>query len=174
MYSKYSSPVKFLTRVAVVIFVFGFFLFSNVPTALAAWGNWGNNNLDKKVETLPNIEKKAAKATKTSPYELNKYSSNINQGLNEIQGTSDMDKMKRPDSTLPIVKDMEKNLKNSQENASNAINSTLDDAGNSLDTNLEKASNAISDLAEKAGNTTESIKDQVGKTLNGVQDKMKN
>jgi hypothetical protein len=51
MYSKYSSPVKVLTRVAVVLFVFGFFLFSNVPIALAAWGN-NSNNLDKSVELL--------------------------------------------------------------------------------------------------------------------------
>ncbi|MGL5510834.1 MAG: hypothetical protein ACRDB1_14525 [Microcoleaceae cyanobacterium] len=185
MNSKYSSPVKVLTRVAVVLFVFGFFLFSNVPIALAAWGN---NNLDKSVETLPNIEEKAEKATKSSPYDLNQYETKSNQGLNEIQGTSDRDKMNRSDNTLPIVNDVEKNLKNAQISAANGVDSTLDKAGNAVDSNVKKAGKAIDSLTKKVGdkadsiksevdkkaaNATDSMKKQVGKTANDVQDKMK-
>jgi hypothetical protein len=101
---------QFLKRFLVVFVVCGLIAFANVPPAIADRDapNQITDNL-----TMPNIQKKAEDVAKASPYDTNpEYTSNdqSNQGLNEIQGTADSDKMKRSpnEDTLPVIKQAEK------------------------------------------------------------------
>lgn len=187
----YSNPVKFFVRVVVIAFVCGLLLFSNTPSAFALW----DNNPKQSEETLPNIQDKADQAINSSPYDLNQSSKKSNQGFNEIQGNADLDKMKHSDEKLPIVRDVEKALKNSHASAGsvidakleqasnsvdstfkktgNAINSFKDDAGNNVDASFKKAGQAINSLTDKTGNSVDSMKSKAGKKLDDVKNQMK-
>jgi hypothetical protein len=48
---------------------------------------------------LTEIERKSQEAVQSDPYSLGKTQDETNPGLNEVQGTADIDKMKRPDNT---------------------------------------------------------------------------
>lgn len=56
---------------------------------------------------LLTIEKKSQEAVLSNPYDLNKQIKETNPGLNEVQGTADIEKMKRPGNTSEDVKSVE-------------------------------------------------------------------
>ncbi len=51
---------------------------------------------------LLDIERKSQEAVLSDPYDINKQIEETNPGLNEVQGTADIDKMKRPDNTKGV------------------------------------------------------------------------
>ncbi len=142
---------QFLTRLVVVVFICGLMAFANIVPALAS-----QSNQNKGMEQLPNIQMKTENAAKAGPYPSGKLKSNAKQGLNEIQGTADIDKMKREgnEDTLPAVRQAEKSL----DKVGDKINSAKDDTQNGVTSALDKAGNVINSLTEKAVDTVESIK----------------
>lgn len=62
-------------------------------------------------EQLLSIEKEAQEAVIEKPYSREETQAKANAGLNEIQGTADIDKMKRPENANAIsVEDKSKNF----------------------------------------------------------------
>ena len=101
---------NFLNRLLIMLVVFGLITFTNINHAIAS-----PNKASQGMEQLPNIQTKADEAIKGSAYDSNpEYTDNdqSNQGLNEIQGTADFDKMKRsPSENVPsIIKEVEQAL----------------------------------------------------------------
>ena len=121
--------------------------FANVNPAIASQGN-----SSKGMQELPNIQTKADDAVKASPYDSNAeytYNSNSNQGLNEIQGTADFDKMKRsPNEDIPpvVMKQTEK---------------ALGKVGDRMKSAKDDTKNSVSSALDKAGNTAKSIKNKI-------------
>jgi hypothetical protein len=142
---------QFLTRLVVVVFICGLMAFANVVPAIAS-----QSNLNKGMEQLPNIQMKTDNAAKAGSYPSDKLKSNAKQGLNEIQGTADIDKMKREgdEDTLPAVRQAEKAF----DKVGDKINSAKDDTQNGVTSAFDKAGNVINSLTEKAVDTVESIK----------------
>lgn len=66
-------------------------------------------------EELLDIEKEAQKAVLEKPYSLEETQGKANAGLNEIQGTADINKMKRPENS--DASSVEQKLKNVLEKA---------------------------------------------------------
>lgn len=132
---------QFLKRFVLMVVVCGLIAFANVNPAIAA-----QNARDQITDnlTLPNIQKKAEDAVKGSAYDTNpEYTSDntSNQGLNEIQGTSDFDKMKRSsnENTPPVVKQVGKALDKASDKMHSATDNTLDKAGNAASYVKDKA-----------------------------------
>jgi predicted PurR-regulated permease PerM len=121
MNSKYSSPVKVLTRVAVVLFVFGFFLFSNIPIALAAWGN--SNDVSKATEKLPTVEE-VSKTLKNSQVNTTEA---INSTLDDASNIVDANLQK----------------------AGNAINNLTEKASNTTDAFKKQVGKTANDVQDK-------------------------
>ena len=164
-----------LTRLVVTVFICGLMMFSNVMTVHAA-----PDNPTKLIDQLPmpNIQKKAEEITKTSAFDTNpEYTSEkaTNQGLNEIQGTADFDKMKRsPNETVPpVITDAAKAF----DKVGDKLNSAKDDAQDSVTSNLskvgDKASNAANFVKGKAGNAVNSITDKAADTAKSIKNKVK-
>ncbi|PZO38449.1 MAG: hypothetical protein DCF19_16115 [Pseudanabaena frigida] len=161
---------QFLNRLLVIVAILGFVTFGNVVPAIAAQDspNQITDNL-----TMPNIQKKAEESLNTTAYDTNpEYTSedNSNQGLNEIQGTADFDKMKRSsnEDTPPIVKQVEKSLSNvgdkvslAKEDTKKGVDSALDKAGDAASYIKDKTGDAINSLTEKASDTAKSIKNKI-------------
>lgn len=62
-------------------------------------------------EQLLDVEKQAQEAVTEKPYSLEQTQAKANKGLNEIQGTGDADKMKRPENAqADSVEDKLKNV----------------------------------------------------------------
>ena len=62
-------------------------------------------------EQLLDVEKQAQEAVTEKPYSLEQTQGKANKGLNEIQGTADADKMKRPENAqADSVEDKLKNV----------------------------------------------------------------
>jgi ElaB/YqjD/DUF883 family membrane-anchored ribosome-binding protein len=115
---------------------------------------------------MPNIQKKAEDALKGSTYDTNQeYTSDdgSNQGLNEIQGTSDFNKMKRSsnEDTPPVVKQVEKALYKASDKMSSAKDNTLDKAGDAASFVKDKAGDVLNTLTDKATDTAKAIKNKV-------------
>jgi vacuolar-type H+-ATPase subunit H len=153
---------QFLTRLVVVVFICGLMAFANVVPAIAS-----QNNPNKGLEQLPNIQMKTDNAAKAGPYPSSKLKSNAKQGLNEIQGTADIDKMNRvgDEDTLPAVRQAEKSLdkvgdkiNSAKDNTENGVTSALDKAGDAANYVKDVAGEAINSLAGKAADTAETIK----------------
>ena len=72
----------------------------------------GSRNAPAEGESqLLDIEKEAQKAVLEKPYSLEETQSKANAGLNELQGTADADKMKRPENAQgSSVEDKLKNV----------------------------------------------------------------
>jgi hypothetical protein len=151
---------QFLTRLVVVVFICGLMAFANVVPAIAS-----QNNLNKGLEQLPNIQMKTDNAAKAGPYPTGKLKSNAKQGLNEIQGNADFDKMKREgdEDTLPAVRQAEKSLdkvgdkiNSAKDNTENGVTSVLDKAGDAANYVKGKAGDAINSLTDKAADAAKS------------------
>jgi hypothetical protein len=158
---------RFLTRLVVMVFVCGLMAFANVVPAIAS-----QSGLNKGLEQLPNIQTKTDAAAKSGPYSGDKtvpYGTDkqykANQGLNEIQGTADIDKMKRgpKGDKLPIVRQAEKSIdkagdkiNSAKDNTENGVTSVLDKAGDAANYVKDKAEDAINSLTEKAADATKS------------------
>ena len=154
---------QFLKRFVLMVVVCGLISFANVNPAIAA-----QNAPDQITDnlTLPNIQKKAEDALKGSTYDTNpEYTSDdsSNQGLNEIQGTSDFDKMKRSsnEDTPPVVKQAEKAFDKAGNNISSVKDDTLDKAGDAANYIKDKTGDALKSLTGKASDTAKAIKNKV-------------
>jgi hypothetical protein len=154
---------QFLKRFVLMVVVCGLIAFANVNPVIAA-----QNAPDQITDnlTLPNIQKKAEDAVKGSAYDTNpEYTSDntSNQGLNEIQGTSDFDKMKRSsnENTPPVVKQVGKALDKASDKMHSATDNTLDKAGNAASYVKDKAGNVLNSLTDKATDTAKAIKNKV-------------
>lgn len=155
--------VQFLKRFVIMFVVCGLVSFANVTPAIAS-----QNSTNPIIDNLPmpNIQKKAEAAVKDSAYDTNQeYTSDnaSNQGLNEIQGTSDFDKMKRSsyESTPPVVKQVEKAFDQAGNQLNSAKDDTLDKAGDAASYVKDKAGDALNSLTDKATDTAKAIKDKV-------------
>lgn len=155
--------VQFLKRFVITVVLCGLVSFANVTPAIASQ-NPTNPIIDNL--PMPNIQKKAEAAVKDSAYDTNQeYTSDnaSNQGLNEIQGTSDFDKMKRSsyESTPPVVKQVEKAFDKAGNQLNSAKDDTLDKAGDAASYVKDKAGDALNSLTDKATDTAKAIKDKV-------------
>jgi predicted phage tail protein len=142
-----------------MIVVCGLIAFANIAPAIAADNSQG-------MEQLPNIQTKADNAVKSSPYDSNpEYTSHdqSNQGLNEIQGTADFDKMKRTsnEDLPPIVNQAEKAFGKAGDKIQSAKDNTLDKAGDTASYVKDKAGDALNSLTEKVSDTAKAIKNKV-------------
>lgn len=160
--------IQLFTRLLAIVYVCGLMIFANVNPAIASQGN-----SSKGMQELPNIQTKADDAVKASPYDSNtEYTSNSksNQGLNEIQGTADFDKMKRSpnEDTAPVVKQAEKamgkvgdKMKSAKDDTKSGVGSALDKAGDAAGFVKDKAGDIVDSLTGKAENTAKSIKNKI-------------
>ena len=102
-------PMRFLVAVCISALV----IFSNTFPALSAPVNpkASPSNPSQGQEELLNIEKEAQKAVIEDPYSRKETQTKANEGLNEIQGTADASKMKRPENAqADSVEDKLKNV----------------------------------------------------------------
>lgn len=164
---------QFLTRLVLTVFVCGLVVFANISPASAAWGRASSPT--KGTEPLPNITDLTEKAANSNPYEINDNpaglnSSKVNKGLNEVQGTADIDRMKRDNfgDKLPVVREAEKavdkvdnKLKSAKKDTENTANSVLDQANDVVSDVKDKAEDAFNSLTGKAADTAKSVKEKV-------------
>ncbi len=106
-------PMRFLVAVCISALV----VFSQAFPAFSAPVNpTGSPNAPAEGESqLLDIEKEAQKAVLEKPYSLEQTQAKANAGLNELQGTADADKMKRPENAQ--ASSVEDKLKNVLEKA---------------------------------------------------------
>ena len=129
---------QFLNRFVVMVFVCGLMLFGSVVPAIAA------SNINKGMEQLPNIQTKSEEALKDAtaprPYGQEKINT---EGLNEVQGTADYNKMSRGANgdTPPAIEQVGK---------------ALEKVGGKIE---DKAEDTINSLNGKAKGMAKSIKD---------------
>ncbi len=90
-------PVRFLVAVSVCALL----VFSNAFPAYSDPVNPTASRTapEKGEEQLRSIEREAQEAAIETPYSREKTQAKANEGLNEIQGTADIEKMKRPENT---------------------------------------------------------------------------
>lgn len=162
---------QFFTRLLTIVFICGLMVFANVNPAIAAQDQ--NNNKIKSQLPMPTIQKKAEEITKSNPYETNLEYTTENpaaQGLNEIQGTADFDKMKRSpnEKTPPVVRDAKKvidkagdKMSSAKDNTQDAVDSAMDKAGDAANYVKDKAGNVVNSVTDKAGDVVKSIKNKV-------------
>jgi hypothetical protein len=161
---------QFLNRLLVIVAVLVLVTFVNVLPVSAVQSD-SNQIIDNL--PMPNIQKKSEDILKTSPYDTNpEYTSGdgSNQGLNEVQGTADFDKMNRShnEKTPPVVKQVGKALgkvgdkmSSAKDDTQNGIDSALDKAGDAANFIKDKTGDALNSLTEKASDTAESIKSKI-------------
>jgi ElaB/YqjD/DUF883 family membrane-anchored ribosome-binding protein len=152
---------QFLKRFVIMVVVCGLISFVNVTPAIASQDNQIIDNL-----TMPNIQKKAEDALKGSTYDTNQeYTSDdgSNQGLNEIQGTADFNKMKRSsnENTPPVVKQVEKAFDKAGDKMNSATDGSLDKAGDAANYVKDKAGDVLNSLTDKASDAAKAIKNKV-------------
>ncbi len=161
---------QFFTRLLAIVYICGLMIFGNVNPAIAA--QTSNNKIIDQL-AMPNIQKKAEQVTKRSPYDTNREYANENaskQGLNEIQGTADFDKMKRsPDVVPPVVKQAEKAF----DKVGDKMNSTKDDTENNVGSALDKAGDAANYVKDKAGDVVNSLTGKAEDTIQSIKNKVK-
>lgn len=83
-------------RVLLAAFVCALVLFSQ---AMPAYSSPKSSSPTSGEANLLKIEKEAQEAVLEDPYSLDKTQKKANEGLNEIQGSADLDKMKRPENS---------------------------------------------------------------------------
>lgn len=166
---------QFLTRFVVIVFVCGLIVFANVSPANAGWGS-PDKSLTKGSEPLPEITIKSDEAAASGLTGMDK--SHALKGLNEVQGTADIDRMKRDSygEQLPVVQEAEKAASKVENKISTAKKSTEKTANSVLD----KAGDMVSDVKDKAGDAlnsltgkTEDAADSVKNTAESVKGKAK-
>ncbi|WP_017314595.1 hypothetical protein [Mastigocladopsis repens] len=101
-------PVRFV----IVAFTCALLIFSNALPA-AAIGSQKSNPEDATTQLL-GTQKETDKLSTEAPPGLEETQQRANEGLNEIQGAADIEKMKRPENsqTATTVEDEVKNLLN--------------------------------------------------------------
>lgn len=156
--------VKFLTRLVVMVCVCGLVVFANVSPANAGWGS-PDKSLTKGTEPLPEITIKSDKAAVSGPTGMDK--SHALKGLNEVQGTADINRMKRDNygDQLPVVQEAEKAASKIENKFSNAKESTEKTA----DSVLDKAGDVVNDVKDKAGDVFNSITGKAEDTADSVK-----
>lgn len=89
-------PIRFFVAICTCVFL----VFSSAAPALSDTPQPGANpSAPQQGEAnLTAIEKEAQKAVLDDPYSRKETQVKSNEGLNEIQGTADADKMKRPEN----------------------------------------------------------------------------
>ena len=133
---------QFFTRIVVILFVCGFMTFINIVPAIAS-----QNNINRGMEQMPNIQTKAEEALKDAlephPYGQEKIS---NQGLNEVQGSADYNKMNRGANgdTPPAVEQVE---------------NALEKVGGKIDSAKDKAEATMNSVNREAKRMAKSVKD---------------
>jgi hypothetical protein len=144
---------QFFTRLVVMIYICGLMVFANAVPAIASQGN-----PTKGMQQLPNIQNKAEDAIKSAPYGIDKVEQESSQGLNEVQGSADFNKMKRDtnEGKLPAVSKAEKaidkigdKISSDTDDAKNVVTSTLDKAGEAANYVKDKAEDALNSLTGK-------------------------
>ncbi len=163
---------QFFTRLLAIVYICGLMMFANINPAIAAQDN--NNNAIKGQLPMPSIQRKAEEITNTSPYETNTEYTTGNpapQGLNEVQGTADFDKMKRSpnEKTPPVVRDVEKAL----DKVGDKLSSAKDGTQNTVDSTIDKAGNAANYVKDKAGDVVDSVTNRTGDVVNSIKNKVK-
>lgn len=89
-------PVRFLLSLCVCAVL----LMSYATPAYSASTNTSSPTEGE--ANLLGIEKKSQEAVLSKPFDLKKQTEETNPGLNEVQGTADIDKMKRPGNTKGV------------------------------------------------------------------------
>ncbi|NJP09848.1 MAG: low temperature-induced protein [Leptolyngbyaceae cyanobacterium RU_5_1] len=87
-----------LVRLLIGIVACAALLFSAVSPAIAA-GMSQRSNPEQGETQLKDIYKKSEDALQNPPLSLEKTQRESNKGLNEVQGSADAEKMKRPDNS---------------------------------------------------------------------------
>ncbi len=162
---------QFFTRLLAIVYICGLMVFANVNPAIAAQTN--NNKIIDQLP-MPTIQKKAEEITKSNPYETNMEYTTENpaaQGLNEIQGTADFDKMKRSsyEKTPPVVRDVEKVL----DKVGDKMGSAKGDAQDTVGSAMDKAGDAANYVKDKAGDVVDSVTDKAGDVVKSIKNKVK-
>jgi len=159
--------VQFLTRLVFVICACGLIVFANAFPANAAWGRPDKST--KGTEALPNITAKSEEAANSGPSGIEK--AEAMKGLNEVQGTADINKMKRDNygEQLPVVQEAEKVA----DKVENKISSAKRNAEKTTNSVLDQANGVVSDLKNKAGDAFDSLSGKAEDTANSVKDKTK-
>lgn len=105
-------------RLLLAAFACAFLMFSNAFPAYSAPVNpTGTTKAPQQGESnLLDIEKEAQEAVLKDPYSREKTQDKANEGLNEIQGAANADKMKRPENSQGATS-VETKLKNVLEKA---------------------------------------------------------
>ena len=157
--------VQFLTRLMVMACVCGLIVFTNVSPANASWFG-PDKSPTKGTQPLPNITAKSEETAATGPSGMGK--AKALKGLNEVQGTADIDKMKRDSygDQLPVVKEAEKAIDKAENKISSAKRSTENTASSVLD----KASDVVNDVKDKAGDALDSLTGKAENTADSVKD----
>lgn len=155
--------VQFLTRLVVMVCVCGLVVFANVSPANAGWGT--PNKATKGTEPLPNITAKSEEAAISGPSGMAK--AKALKGLNEVQGTADINKMKRDNygDKLPVVQEAEK----AASKVENKINSAKKSTENTTSSVLDKAGDVVNDVKDKAGDALNSLTGKVENTADSVK-----
>jgi len=104
-------------RLLFAIFVSAFLLLSSAFPAFAAKTDSPKRGGE---ENLLGIEEKAGEIARETPLSLKRTQEEANQGLNEVQGAADAEKMKNPGNTGNSTS-VEGNVQNKLENAINKL-----------------------------------------------------
>ena len=111
-YTKFNLSAQRLLRMLVAVCVCVFLFVSTAFPATAA-----TSKPTQGEENLTQIELKSQKAAQSDPYSREKTQAEANQGINEVQGAADADKMKRPDNANATS--FEEQVENLVENLTN-------------------------------------------------------
>lgn len=90
---RFNLPARRFVSVLMAACICAFLLIS---TALPAFAG---TNPTKGEDQLLGIERKSQEVTLSDPYSQEKTKNEANQGINEVQGDADKDKMKNPGNT---------------------------------------------------------------------------
>lgn len=104
-------PVRFLFALCISALL----LISSAFPAYSA-----TSDVTKGEAHLVDITRKAHEAAVANPYDMEKQQEETNPGLNAVQGTAEIDQMKRPDNTSPDIKSVEEKVKENLENLTGA------------------------------------------------------
>ncbi len=106
-------PVRFLVAVCVcafLVFSYAFPAYSQ-PANISPQPTSNPSSPQQGESNLLNIEREAQEAVLQDPYSGEKTQAKANEGLNELQGAADIDKMKRPEnSAASSVEDKSKDF----------------------------------------------------------------
>lgn len=91
---RFNYPAKRLVRLFVGVCVCALLLFSSPLSAFATTSSPTEGEAN-----LTEIELKSQEAAESKPYSLEKTEEEANQGINEVQGDADKDKMLNPENT---------------------------------------------------------------------------